>query len=335
MKPIRHRPTVREVAHLAGVGTMTVSRVVNRQGYVSEKTRSRVESAIATLGYIPNQQARGLRTKQTRAIALIVSDITNPFFTTMVQGVEEAARKAGYVVLLSNSNESAATEDEAVRLLVAKGVDGVLLVPASHPKDLLTFLSSHHVPAVVLDRKVSDGTDGVRCDPREAVQTLARILTESGHRRFAVLAGPDDLSTSNERVSIFAREAQAAGAQICVWHGPMTVVEGARLALNAVASDFKPTAIFAVNNFLSIGALNALTKQGFRIPEDLSLVGFDDLPETLLTFPFLTIASQAAYDLGKVGFERLLLRIATPDRPCEEILLPTSVILRHSIGRAH
>src|SRR6266511_1372021 len=169
--------TISDVAKRAGVSTMTVSRVINNSGYISQETRERVEQAIAELGYVPNALARYLRFKQTKTIALILTDITNPFFTTVARGVEDAAREQGFSVMFCNTDESETEEIEYLNVLLQKQVDGVLLVPACDSIESIAFLQSRSVPVVLLDRRLSHGkVDAVRCDSVQGAYQIVRHL---------------------------------------------------------------------------------------------------------------------------------------------------------------
>lgn len=330
------RATIREVAALAGVGTMTVSRVVNNSGYISLETRTKVEAAIEELHYLPNQNARRLRVQKSATIALIVTDITNPFFTTLARGVEDVARDHGYLVLLGNTDEDQGEESRYLKLLVQQGVDGVILVPATTSAGSTSNSNSfelarqHRLALVAVDRRVEDGIDCVRCDSEKGAFSLGEHLIKQGHRKFALLSGPADASTTKDRIAGFLRATKGFKIQSEVLYGEFSVADGARLAVRAMNSSFRPTAIFALNNFLTIGALNGLREAGFRIPEDISIVGFDDLPANLITFPFLTVCAQPSYELGRLAAERLFARIEDPGLKAESIILDTELVIRGS-----
>ncbi len=205
-------PTIQDVARLAGVSPITVSRVLNHSGYASEETRSRVEAAVAELGYVPNTLARGLRSKRTNTLALVMTDITNPFFTLIARGVEDTASNAGYTVIFCNTDESEAEEEKYLNILVQKQVDGVLLVPAcSNPKSL-NFLRSNEIPFVLLDRSVP-GTraDLIRCDSEQGAYNLTRHLIDLGHKRIVTITGPREVSTAQDRASGYQRAMNEAG----------------------------------------------------------------------------------------------------------------------------
>ena len=204
--------TLIDVARLAGVSTMTVSRVINDSGYISPETRERVNRAIAELGYMPNVLARQLRSKRTKTLALVVTDIANPFFTTIARGVEDAARARGYAVMFCNTDESETEEIEYVRVLIQRRVDGVLLVPATDSSGSLELLREHALPVVVLDRQVrSGGVDEVITDSEAGAYLAIRHLIELGHRNIAVLTGPRTVSTAVDRVAGYRRALAEAG----------------------------------------------------------------------------------------------------------------------------
>jgi len=327
--------TIKEVARRAGVATMTVSRVLNHSGYVSEDAKNRVERAVEELGYMPNQLARGLRSKKTGTIALVVTDITNPFFTTVARGVEDAASDSSNLVLFCNTDESEDEEKRYMRLLIEKRVDGILLVPAETGRYALQIAKAQGVPLVVLDRAVEDASfDVVRCDCVRGTAELADMLLASGHRRFAILAGHSGVSTTLERIDAFTQAvSRVSGASsVEVFYGEFTVASGYENALAALALRPRPTAVFAINNFISIGALAALRENGARVPEDIALVGFDDLPASMVVSPFLTVVSQPAYEMGHEAVRMLFRRIESPESEPRQILLPTDLIVRQSSG---
>lgn len=336
--------TLQDVARRAGVSPITVSRVVNNSGYVAKPMRERVEAAVADLGYAPNSMARSLRLQRTNTLALIVSDITNPFFTTMARGVEDAANAQGFMVVLCNTDEHEDKEQGYLRLLVQKRADGILLVPAGDAAKSLQIIRPQEVPTVILDRRVTQkGVDVVRCDSEAGAYELGQLLVSLGHQSFAVIAGREGLTTSDDRIIGFQRALQEAGitdgAQVyrgsiaSVYYGKLTQESGNSLTRQAMAAERRPTAIFAVNNFPAIGAQRALQELGLRVPEDVALVAFDDLPPVFVPNPFLTVAAQPAYEMGQKAVELLLTRLKTKTGlPFQEILMQSEVIVRRSSG---
>ena len=326
---------IHDVAKRAGVAPITVSRVVNNNGYVSENTRQRVEAAIRELDYIPNALGPSLRSKRTMTLALVLSDITNPFWTTVARGVEDTANAQGYHIIIGNTDESPEKQEEYLSFLLKKQVDGFLLVPASSRSSLT--LQKRRVPFVVLDRQVpGEPLDSVRGDSVGGAYELTKHLLELGHKHIALITGRQDHSTAFDRVTGFSQAMQEAGltANQQVYWGEFNQQTGYDYTLKALQTSPRPTAVFASNNFIAIGVMRALRDQGIRVPEDMSVVAFDDLPQAITIDPFFTVASQPAYEMGQKGTELLLSRL-NEEGPAEyqEIVLPVEIIVRQSSGK--
>lgn len=330
-------PTIRDVAKRAGVAPITVSRVVNNSDYVSPATRERVEAAIAELQYVPNTLARSLRSKRTKTIALVLTDVTNPFWTTVARGVEDAASEQGFNMVLCNTDESETKQTDYLTVLLEKRVDGILLVPAcstAEPIELIHRLGTH---VVVLDRRVPcSEVDIVRCDSEGGAYQLTQLLVRLGHQRIAMLSGPKDVSTADDRVAGYRRALAEAGLdadEALITYGEFKQSAGYEMMQRALSITPWPTAVFGANNFIAIGALKALRDVGLNVPDDVALVTFDDLPLTLLLDPFLTVATQPAYEMGRQGAELLLARLSEQtSADYQEIVLPTEIIVRQSSG---
>ena len=331
---------------------MTVSRVINTSGYVSAPTRQRVERAIVELGYVPNGLARQLRSKRTKMLALIVSDISNPFFTTIARGVEDVAAPRGFSVVYCNTDESAAEEARYIDILVGRQVDGVLLVPARGSGASFRTLRAHRMPVVVLDRRVADRhVASVRCDSEAGAYALTRHLIALGHRRIAVFTGRRTISTSVDRVAGCRRALKDSGLALDDDllrfggnnFGPLNQADGHQMAREILASTGpRPTAIFAANNFIAFGVIRALREAGLRVPDDMSVVAFDDLPPEWVMDPFLTVAAQPAYEIGRRAAELLLDRIdgrtggaSGSGDVVQSVVLPFELIVRRSAVAPH
>lgn len=323
--------TLNDVAKRAGVSPMTVSRVINNSGYIHQKTRERVEKAIAELGYVPNALARSLRFKQTKTLALLISDITNPFFTTLARGVEDAASEQGFSVILCNSDKSRDKEQQYLNVVIQKQVDGVLLVPAVSSIESGKFLQDCGVPFVVIDRRAPGlEADIVRCNTEVGAYQLTKHLLELGHRSIAALSGPEQVTTAADRIAGYRRALIETGMEDSAleFYGGFTVKSGYDLT-KRVLDTANPTAMLAANNFIVFGALRALKEANLRVPQDMSVVTFDDLLEVIGVEPFLTVVRQPAYEMGRRATQLLLDRlsgVATGDP--QEIILPTQLIVR-------
>jgi len=330
--------TINDVAKKAGVAPITVSRVINNSGYASEETRRRVETAVAELGYVPSGPARSLRLKRTNSIALVLTDITNPFFTTVARGVEDVASEAGYTVTYCNTDEDESKEQKNISLLIQQQVDGILLVPALSKTETVDFIQGYDVPVVLLDRRIPGANaDTVRCDSNDGAYKLVSYLLQLGHRHIAILTGPEGTSTADDRLDGYRRALLEAGLDVDedrVFRGAFTQASGYEMTRQAINLNPRPTAIFAANNFMAIGALKAVQELDFSVPEEVALVGFDDFPEELVIYPFLTVAFQPAYQMAKEATKLLLARIVGegPEQH-QEIVLPTELIIRQSAGR--
>jgi LacI family transcriptional regulator len=330
-------PTIHDVAKRAGVAPITVSRVINNSGYISQETRDRVERAIADLEYVPNALARGLRSKRTNTLALVMTDITNPFFTNIARGVEDTASESGFTVIFCNTDESETEELKYANILAQKQVDGVLLVPACSNSTSVEFLQSLDVPVVLLDRWVPNvKSDVVRCDSETGAYQLINLLISLGHTRIAVISGPRKVSTAEDRVAGYRRALAEAGLSKFeqVYFGSFTQTCGYEFANHAMAQANPPTALFGANNFISIGAMKALRELRLRVPDDVTLVSFDDLPVDLfIDEPFMTVVAQPAYAMGQKATELLLKRLAGVSlEEFQEVILPIEIIQRRSSG---
>ena len=273
--------------------------------------------------------------KRTKTLALVLTDITNPFFTMMARQVEDVASEHGFNVIYCNTDESVREQAEYLTVLVQKQVDGILLVPAGSSAEPVNFLQQHGIAVVVLDRSLPGAqVDVVRCDSEEPAYQLTCHLLEQGHQRISMLTGSADVSTAIDRVAGYRRAYAAAGLTVpeeLIFYDAYTTAAGKEMALAALAVTPRPTAFFAANNFVAIGAYHTLMDQGLRVPEDISMVTFDDLPATITLAPFLTVAAQPAEAMGRCATELLLRRLNQAEpAPCQEILLPISVVVRRS-----
>jgi len=329
--------TIHDVAKLAGVAPITVSRVINNSGYVSDKTREKVQAAISELGYVPNILARSLRSKRTNTIALVFTDITNPFFTIMARGVEDTASFAGFNVIICNTDESQEKEDNYILLLLQKQVDGILLVPAGSNTKSIKVIHEQDTPLVILDRRVSSSNvDIVRGDSEGGAYQLTKYLIDLGHRRIAIISGPCNVSTAEDRLLGYKRAMEEFGLKenIISYYGSFSQTSGNDLTRKVFSQSPQPTALFTANNLMAIGALQALQDIGLKVPEDVALVSFDDIPENLTAFPFMTVVKQPSYEMGRRATELLISRIKKDsDDDYQDIVFPVEFLERTSSGR--
>ena len=329
-------PTIKDVAKRAGVAPITASRVINNSGYASEAVRQRVRQAADELGYSPNALARSLRSNQTRTLALVLTDVTNPFWTTVARGVEDAASKTDFNVILCNTDESENKQKKYLDTLAQKRVDGILLVPAGSNSEPIEFLEQQKIPVVLLDRWLPGiRVNSVRCDSWGAAYELTHLLLSHGHRQIAVINGPKEVSSAEDRIAGYLQALSELGVvprTDLIYYGDFTVESGQEMTAQILSLPDRPTAIFACNNFLAIGALKTLHTAGVAVPGDISIAAFDDLPASIMVDPFLTAAAQPAYEMGQRATQLLINRLGeTIPSPPQEIILPVAILRRQSI----
>jgi LacI family transcriptional regulator len=327
--------TIYDIAQKANVSPMTVSRVINKSGNISETTRKKVEELIKEMGYIPNSSARKLSSNKSKTLALVITDITNPFFTKVTRGAEDKAMQMGYQLILCNTDENIKKESDYINMLISSGVDGVLITPAGdQSKKNLRTLIKHNIPFTLLDRKIDDiESDEVHGDSREGTRKLMEHLINQGHEKIALFNGPLDISTARERqkayietLKIYSLEAN----EIYQSHYKQEDANENVTKLLSLSIKERPTAIFAANNFIAVNTIKALQLHNVNVPEEMSVVCFDDLGPLDIN-PFLTVVSQPAYNFGFTGTQLLIDRIEKKAPPeYRKIVLPPELVVRKS-----
>jgi LacI family transcriptional regulator len=322
--------TMRDVARLAGVSTASVCRALATPDHVRADTRERVHRAAARLGYRPNPMARGLTTGRTRSIGLIVPDIANPFFPTIVKGAQARARELGYTVLLADTNEDPRLEVELIRQLDNQ-VDGFLLCAARAKDEELRSLSTT-TPVVTLNRRVGQ-IPSVTFDNADATRQAVSHLAALGHRRVAYISGPRTSWVNRERVRGMRTAAGEAGVELVAVGNVAPTFEGGAAAADSLLSA-SVTAAVAYNDLVALGALSRLRALGIGVPAGLSLLGFDDIPMTELVDPPMTTVAGEKQQLGRAGIDLLgsLLGLGQPSG--DRHPLPTRLIVRGSTATA-
>ena len=330
--------TIKDVARRSGVSAMTVSRVINRSVRVSPDTRQRVEEAIVELGYVPSRLARGLTAQRTGTLALIVPDVANPFFTLILRGAEDVARRGGYRIILCDTRADLAIEREVIEEMIAHRVDGVVIAPVSdRSRTHLRRLEKYGVPFVLVDRTVpATDSDVVLGDSVAGARQLIRHLVSLGHRRIGLIVESDEVSTARDRHRGYVEGLEAAGlpldANLIVRASvdPSGGFEGMRRLLD---HKDRPTAVFTVNNLVALGAIEAVRAEGLEVPDDIALVCFDDIEYASRMYPFLTVMAQPAETLGTLGTQLLLDRVEgrAPDGG-RVVVLPAEFVVRKSCG---
>jgi LacI family transcriptional regulator len=315
---------------------MTVSRVINGAEGVREDTRRKVQEAIEQLDYVPNRLARGLTSSRSGTLGLVVPDVVNPFFTLVLRGAEAAARRAGYRLLVCDSENDPRREHEYIEDLVSYRVDGLLVAPASERSRAgLVPLLRRGFPFVLIDRSISElDCDSVCSDNVSGARRLTEHLIRIGHRRIAHLVGSDDNSTGRDRLSGYREALQAAGIEYSpslLFHTTVDRIGGYRAVQSMLSLRPLPTAIFAVNNMTAVGAMQALRERGLSVPANIGLVCFDDVEHLAVLSPFLTVMDQPAETFGSLAAQLLAERIGgKASVNGRRIVLQSELIVRES-----
>jgi LacI family transcriptional regulator len=339
-------PTIPDVARRAGVSTATAARALGGYGAVSESARDAVLAAAEELGYQRNELARAMITGRTNTIGLVIADIENPFFARAARGVSDAARAAGFEVILTNTDEDAAVERSNLQLLLAKRVDGLLIAPTSADGTHLAGVAQGGCPVVLFDRRVEGLTlDTVLVDNVAAARDVVERLLAAGHRRIAMVTGgsrPDErtqdrlsVSTGDDRVDGYLAALTAAGTD-----EPRTYLRTAAqnpdiafgLTTELLGLPSPPTAVFASDSRVALGVLKAIRAAGLDVPRDISMVGFDDADWTSVVNPAISVVAQPTYELGRRAAELLLARIAGDEQPPGVHMMTTTFLARGSVA---
>ena len=305
--------TIKDVARESGVNISTVSRALNNGYGVNDQTREHVMAVAARLNYHPNRIARGLVTGRSHSLGLIVSDIRNPFFAEVARGAEDAARTGNCDLVLCNSDLDADKQMQYVQSLLEKRIDGIMMNSVSmlnHEQQ--AKLAGSGVPIVLLNRPASNHTFSTVCADNESGGALAgRYLLGLGHRKIAHLTGPRQHGNLSDRARGFVRTLQSAEnpVQPIVLHGKFNFEGGTELARKLLDAHPDVTAIFAANDVMAFGVVHAVLDRGLRIPEDLSLIGFDNIAFSVVVHPPLTTIHQPKYEMGAAAVD-ILLRLA-------------------------
>ncbi len=328
------RVTMADVAREAGVSLMTVSRVVNGKGDVSPDTRQRVQEIVERLGYRPSGIARGLATQRTRTLGLVIPDVANAFFASVARGVESQAYSGDYSVFLCNTNEDPQREVAVLLSLDEKRVDGVVLCSSRLGDEELRGLLNRH-PAVVLVNRLLDGGDvgTVMVDDEYGGRLATQHLLQTGHRAIGFLAGPATSYSGRQRGKGYRDALAEAGAPYrtdWVQHCAPRVDGGQGAALALLTVQRELTALVCYNDLVAVGALQACAELGRRVPADLALVGYDDIPLAELVAPPLTTCRVPGDELGRKAVELLLGQIGGSGEQGERVVLRPELVVRTS-----
>ncbi|WJY26287.1 LacI family DNA-binding transcriptional regulator [Sporosarcina trichiuri] len=326
--------TIKDVSKLAGVSVATVSRYLNKNGYVSKEAAEAIAGVIDKLNYRPNTIARSLAGKKTATIGLLVPDILNPFFPELARAAEDAANEYGYTVMLGNTDNDTAKEQRYLDTLIHKQADGVIISSYTIQPDHLRGLQKAGIPVVLLDNVFSsDSVVSFTVENKEGGELAVRHLLERGCRKIAHICGPLSITSSRERTAGY--EAVSTGTD---WFTPgliaysdFTVKGGHSAMQQLLVSHPDLDGVFASNDLMAAGALKALQEAGRRVPEDVKVIGFDGIQLEMMS-PGLSTVAQPIYELGKTAVDVLIGLITEhPDIP-EDKVFPVSLTVRQSTG---
>jgi LacI family transcriptional regulator len=328
-------PTIKDVARYAGVSTATVSRVLSGKTNVDKKLTKLVGNAVKKLNYTPNRAARSLRVRDTLTIGTIIPDIQNPFYPAVIRGIHARLTEENYILITTTSDAEPDQERHQMETLVAEGVAGIIFAPAYWDASQYQDFLARGVKLVAIDQQPQNlEIDVVTVDNVAGAQNAVNFLIAHGHERIGLISGSFWSCPAMERQHGYTRALEDAGitpVDELIQDGTMTQSGGVLAMTRLLELSPRPTAVFSVNNQMTLGALEVINEQGLSIPDDIAIVGFDDLPWSMALRPPLTAVSQPTYMLGVEAARLLLERIKDPNRPLQHIELKTELIIRKSV----
>ncbi len=329
---------IRAVAKKAGVSVATVSRAMQKPDVVSEKTRKKVEEAAQEVGYKPNMMAQVFRSKKTYSILVLVPDMSNPFFARVISGIQKAARARGYNVVLGNTLNNPKTERELAQLLLTSQTDGIIQLSARYPLDDREKKAGRHLPIVNCCECVDDDSmPTIQLDNKEAAKAIVNYLIGLGHRRVGVIAGPAHSPLTRDRMAGYREALESQGLSFdgnLVVEGDYSLEAGEKGVSLLLAGDKQPTAVFCFNDEMAFGAMRGIKQAGYKVPADISVAGFDDLPFSKYMEPALTSVRQPSEEFGPAAVSQLFKMIDGQEIARRNQLMPFELAIRASTGPA-
>jgi len=328
--------TIKDVAAAAKVSTATVSRVLAGLDGTGPRVRQHVLETVKKLNYHPNRLARDLRAGMRKVIGVIIPDLQNPFLTGVVRGVEAVLQQRGYSLILGNSDERAEQEQRHLAVLRGEGASGLILVPSDTPDANYAALQGWDIPVVAVDRMPRGlQVDLVCSGNREGAREATNHLLAHGYQDIAIIDGSKGVDVAEDRLAGFCDALAVAGIkprQSLIVHSNFRQSGGHAAMHQLMDLPKPPRAVFVANNLMTLGALQAIHERGMDIPNDVAVVGFDDMPWAISLRPPLTAVAQPIEEIGRVAAELLLERLKTPAQPVRRIVLSTRLIVRSSCG---
>jgi DNA-binding LacI/PurR family transcriptional regulator len=329
---------IRTIAQLAEVSIATVSRTINRVSTVNPKLAKRVWDVIEKLDFVPNTQARALVSGRSKLFGLLVSEITNPFFPELIQGFEDIAVENGYEILVSSTNHDPQRMSHCIRRMLERKVEGVAIMTFGIEQPLLDQLAKRKVPLVFID--VGPDRPGIsilKVDYHHGIRQAVQHLAALGHRNIAFISGPMQLHSAQSRLAAFTKSMKECGIApdvTCLVEGDHTLEGGVSAMEKLLALETMPTAVVCSNDMTAIGVLHKLYRTGLRVPDDISVIGFDDIHLAEVTMPPLTTVQMSRFEIAKAAFSALRSHVESPQEHTgkREFRIPTDLIVRESTG---
>ena len=335
---VPERMDIRTIARMANVSIATVSRTINRVSTVNPKMAKRVWDVIEKLDFVPNTQARALVSGRSKLFGLIVSEITNPFFPELIQGFEDIAVENGYEILVSSTNHDPKRMSHCIRRMLERKVEGVAIMTFGIEEPLLDQLAKRKVPLVFIDIGPDrPGVSVLKVDYHHGIRRAVQHLAALGHRQIAFISGPMRLHSAQSRLAAFSKSMQECGISPDanqIVEGDHTLEGGAAAMEKLVALEHMPTAVVCSNDMTAIGVLHKLYRTGLHVPDDISVIGFDDIHIAEVMMPPLTTVQMSRLDIAKAAFGALRSQVESPEETHgkREFDIPTELIVRESTG---
>lgn len=323
---IEKKPTLKDVAREAGVAVSTVSYVINNSSPISKEVKKRVFDVIEKLGYLPNSSAKAMRTGKSLAIGLILPDLGNPFFPELAQSVENTAREYGYSTFLVDTDISREIEKEAIERLIQRGVDGIVWFPTTQEDTMAPYAAE--IPVVVMDRSLGN-YDTVTPNHRKGGELQAEFLLQQGHRRIGMITGPLSVDNMKLRRDGFIDRIEGAGEILWEIENPFSMTLAPSVIDKLLQGNV--TAVVAGNDMIAIGAIRELDKAGISVPEQVSILGFDDIPWGKWISPPLTTIRMPLAELGSEAVHFLLRRVENSAAPTRNLTIDVELVVRESV----
>ncbi len=335
--------SIKKVAEISGVSIATVSRCINDPGKVKEKTRLKVQEAIIKTGYSPNTLAQNFRRGKTNMIMVVLPSVGDPFFTNVMKGIRTVAKANGYTIMINETQFNTMNADEIGAMMVSRQADGLILLASMSPfgTEILSERSHRALPIVIGCETISNelaAFPSVHIDNVAAAREATDYLISQGHKRVAFVSGPDTSLLTKDREFGYRASMKAAHLQIengWIEDGGMTIAGAVKATRKLLNHPHRPTAIFCANDEMAIGCIHEIKQEGLRVPDDISVMGFDDTRYAEMTDPPLTTIFQPAEEIGERTFYRLLKAIeGNEENEGEPEIIPHKLIVRKSVGRS-